>query len=102
MKIKKGKKVLSLTDTKFTDGSKVLSDTFNSTLLSEDIYIIIIWSNSVTNMATLIKRFDGQYNASILQARGSSSVMVLDVEGVTFFGNVQNLIGIEVYEISFN
>ena len=53
-------------------------------------------------MGLLIKRFEGQYNASIVQARGTASIMSLSTDGVTFFGDVKNLTGIDVYELTFN
>lgn len=102
MKAKKGNLLLSINNQKFVDGEKIISETFNNSVLKDDIYILHIWSNSVSNISFLIKRVNGQYSAPIIQARGASSTLILFNNGVTIFGNVANIIGLEVYELIFN
>ena len=89
-------------DSKFKDGEKIISDTFNATFLNDDIYIIHILSNSISSMSFLIERFKGSYTASVVQSRGLTSTLILDNDGVNIFGNVANIIGLEVYELIFN
>ena len=89
-------------DTKLIDGEKIISDTFNSTFLKDDIYILNVMSNSVSSVSFLIKRFEDNYSAPIIQARGASSTLILSNDGVTIFGNVANIIGLEVYKLNFN
>lgn len=101
LRTKKGKLILSITTT-FSDGQRVDSETFNSSFLKDDIYFIYVRSNSVSTMSFLIKRDSVIYTSPIIQARGLSSSLILDRVGVKIFGNVENIVGLEIYELTIN
>lgn len=98
LSIKKDNLIMKI-DSKFKDGEKIISDTFNATFLNDDIYIIHILSNSISSMSFLIERFKGSYTASVIQSRGLTSTLILDNDGVNIFGNVFNITGLEIYKI---
>lgn len=53
-------------------------------------------------MSFLIKRDSVIYTSPIIQARGLSSSLILDRVGVKIFGNVENIVGLEIYELTIN
>ena len=101
LRTKKGKLILSITST-FVDGEKIISETFNSSFLNNDVYLICIQSNSVSCMSFLIKRLEGSFSSPITQARGATATLLLDNNGVVIFGDVRNIIGLEIYELTIN
>lgn len=53
-------------------------------------------------MSFLIKRLEGSFSSPITQARGATATLLLDNNGVVIFGDVRNIIGLEIYELTIN
>lgn len=53
-------------------------------------------------MSFLIKRFEGSFSSPIMQARGATATLLLDNTGVVMFGDIRNIMGLEIYELAFN
>ena len=100
LSISQGRKIMTI-ETSFTNNKKILSETFNSTFLIKNCYLLEIYSDGLLSRILLFRNFNSGIRGSGVYAVTPFSI-VIDESGVTLFGDVTNIIKLVVYDITIN